>query len=41
MDGIELFAKKEKNWKLIQSMRIYSEDIGMEFGIEKYAIVSF
>ena len=35
MDDIKLFAKNEKELEtLIQTMRIYSEDIGMEFGIE-------
>ena len=40
MDDIKLFAKKdEKELKtLIQIIRIYSQDIGMEFGIEKCAI---
>ena len=37
MDGIKLFAKNEKEWEtLIQTVWMYSEDIGMEFGIEKY-----
>ena len=36
MDNIKLFAKKETELKtLIQAVRIYSDDIGMEFGIEK------
>ena len=36
MDGIKLFAKNEKELEtLIQTVRIYSQDIGMEFGIEK------
>ena len=38
MDDINLFANTEKALEtLIQAMMIYSEDIGMEFGIEKYA----
>ena len=38
MDGIKLFAKNEKELQtLIQTIRIYSQDIGMEFGIEKCA----
>ena len=37
MDDIKLFTKKEKELEtLIQTVRIYSHDIGMEFGIEKY-----
>ena len=28
-----------KNWKLIHAVRIYSQDIGMEFGIEKCAML--
>ena len=40
MDDIKLFAKKEKELEtLIQAARIYSQDIGMEFGIEKCAIL--
>ena len=36
MDDIKLFAKIEKKLEtLIQVMRIYSQDIGMEFGVEK------
>ena len=37
MNDIKLFPKKmKKNWKtLIHAVRIYSQDIGMEFGIEK------
>ena len=36
MDDIKLFAKNEKELKtLIQAVRIYSQNIGMEFGIEK------
>ena len=40
MDGIKLFARNEKEMEiLIQAGRIYSGDIGMEFGIEKCAMV--
>ena len=40
MDDIELFAKNEKDLEtLIQTVRIYSQDIGMEFGTEKCAIL--
>ena len=36
MDDIKLFAKKEKELEtLIHAVRIYSQDIGMEFGMEK------
>ena len=36
MDDIKLFEKMKKNWKtLIHAVRIYSQDIEMEFGIEK------
>ena len=35
---IKLFAKYEKELEtLIQAVRIYGEDRGLEFGIEKYA----
>ena len=40
MDGIKLFAKNEKELEtLIHAVRIYSQDIGMEFGIEKCAML--
>ena len=36
MDNIKLLAKNEKELEtLIHTVRIYSKDIGMEFGIEK------
>ena len=36
VDDIKLFAKSEKELEtLIHAVRIYSQDIGMEFGIEK------
>ena len=39
MDNIKLFAKNENELEiLIQAVRIYSDDIGMEFGIEKRAM---
>ena len=39
IDNIKLFAKKEKELEtLIHTIRIYSQDIGMEFGIEKCAL---
>ena len=40
MDNIKSFAKKEKVLEtLIHAVRIYSQDIGMEFGIEKCAMI--
>ena len=38
MDNINLFSKKEKEF-LIPAVRIYSEYIGMEFGVEKGAML--
>ena len=35
MDDIKLFGKKKKNWKLMWTIRIYSQDKGMECGLEK------
>ena len=40
MDDIILFVKNEKELEtLIYAVRIYSQDIGMEFGIEKCAML--
>ena len=40
MDDIKLFAKNEKELEtLIRAVRIYSQDIGMEYGIEKCAML--
>ena len=40
MDDIKLFAKNEKELEtLIHTVRIYSQDIGKEFGIEKCAML--
>ena len=40
MDDIKLFAKNEKELEtFIHAVRIYSQDIGMEFGIEKCAML--
>ena len=40
MDDIKLFAKNEKELKiLIHAVRIYSQDIGMEFDKEKCAML--
>ena len=39
MDDIKLFAKNEKVLKtLINGVRIYSQDVGLEFGIENCAM---
>ena len=40
MDDIKIFAKNEKELEtLAQTIRIYSQDIGMKFGIEKCAML--
>ena len=40
MDDIRQFAKNEKELEtLIHAVRIYSEDIGVEFGMEKCAML--
>ena len=40
IDDIKLFAKNEKELEtLIHAVRICSQDIGMEFCIEKYAML--
>ena len=40
MDDIKLFAENEKELEtLIQTVRIYSQDIKIEFGIEKCAML--
>ena len=40
MDDIKLFAKNKKELEtLIHAVRIYSQDIGMGFGIEKCAML--
>ena len=40
MDDIKLFAKNEKELETrIHAVRIYNQDIGMEFGIEKCAML--
>ena len=37
---IKVFGKKGKELEtLMQTIRIYSHDSGMEFGIEKYAMI--
>ena len=40
MDDLKLYAMDEKGVdSLIQTVRVFSEDIGMEFGIEKCAVL--
>ena len=40
MDDLKLYSRKEKGLdSLIQTVRIFSEDIGMEFDIEKWAML--
>ena len=40
MDDIKLFVKNEKKTgTVMHAVRIYSQDIGMEFGIEKFAML--
>ena len=40
-DQVKLFARSEKEVdSLVQTVRICSEDIGMEMGISKYAVVT-
>ena len=39
MDDIKIFARNEKDLEtLIHAVRIYNQDIEMEFGIEKWAM---
>ena len=38
-DDIKLFTKNEELETLIYAARIYSQDIGIEFSIEKYAML--
>ena len=41
MDDIKLIEKNEKELEtLIHAVRIYSQDRGMEFGVEKYAMIA-
>ena len=40
MDDLKLYSRSEKGLdSLVQTVRIFSEDIGMEFGIEKCAML--
>ena len=40
MDGLKLYAKSERELNsLIQTMRIFSDDVGMVFGLDKCAVL--
>ena len=40
MDDLKLYSRSEKGLdSLVQTVRVLSEDIGMEFGIEKCAML--
>ena len=40
MDDLKLYSRSEKALdSLVQTVRVFSEDIGIKFGIEKYAIL--
>ena len=40
MDDIKIFSKKEKELVIsTQTLRIYSQDLGMRFDIGKYAML--
>ena len=40
MDDLNLYSRSEKGWdSLIQTVCVFREDIGMEFGIEKCAML--
>ena len=40
MDDLKLYSRNEKELdSVVQTIRVFSEDIGMEFGIEKYAML--
>ena len=40
MDDLKLYSRSEKGLdSLVQTVRVFSEDIGMEFGIEKYSML--
>ena len=41
MDDLKLYSRSEKGLdSLVQTVRVFSEDIGMEFGIEKCAVLA-
>ena len=40
MDDLKLYSRSEKALdSLVQTVRVFSEDVGMEFGIEKCAML--
>ena len=40
MDDLKLYANNEKSLEsLIQTVRVFSNNIGMEFGVEKCAVL--
>ena len=40
MDDLKLYSRSEKGLdSLVQTVRVFSEDIGMEFGIQKRAML--
>ena len=40
MDDLKLYGRSEKGWdSLVQTVRVFSKDIGLEFGVEKCAIL--
>ena len=41
MDHLKLYSRSEKGLvSLVQAIRVFSEDIGMKFGIEKCAMLA-
>ena len=41
MDDLKLYVSNEKSIEsLIQTVRVFSNDIGMEFGVEKCAVLT-
>jgi len=41
MEDVKLYGRNEKSLdSLIQTVKIFSKDIGMEFGIDNYAMLS-
>ena len=39
MDDLKLYSRREKRLDSVQTVRVFSEDIGMEFGTEKCAVL--
>ena len=39
MDDLKLYSRNEKGLDSVQTVRVFSEDVGMEFGIEKCAML--